>query len=235
MGDAQRIDAARLLAHEGARGTGDAVDDADIAREQVRELRQEQGRPQVVQEPLVEEGAGIVGPAQAGEDGPIDRIVALAAARRHHERERRLEGRILLHPGRVEGEAGGIDAEPLPQLHLALVRLLRDLRIEGERRDRVHRVGREGLGIRPRRRVRGEGRQMRLDALPRAGDESDSGDDDVAGLRAAHGWSPSSKPIFRARSRIGASSPAGNGMVRNRSSASQSALPSWRIAAFVTA
>ena len=82
---------------------------------------------------------------------------------------------------------GGIDAEPLPQLHLALVRLLRDLRIEGERRDRMHRIGREGLGIRPRRRGRGEGRQMRLDSLTRTGDESDSGDDDVAGLRAAHG------------------------------------------------
>ncbi len=41
--------------------------------------------------------------------------------------------------------------------------------------------------------------------------------------------------MVRARSRIGASSPSGNGMVRKRSSASQSGLPAWLIAALVTA
>ena len=39
--DAHRIDARRLLAHEGARGAGDAVHDRDVAGEQVGELRQE--------------------------------------------------------------------------------------------------------------------------------------------------------------------------------------------------
>ena len=61
MADAERVDPGGFLTHEGARGAGDAVDDADIAREQVRELGQEQGRPQVVQEPLVEEGTRIGG------------------------------------------------------------------------------------------------------------------------------------------------------------------------------
>ena len=66
--DAHGVDAGRLLAHEGARGAGDAVHDRDVAGEQVGELRQEQRRPQVAHQPFVEEGVGIGGLAQAGED-----------------------------------------------------------------------------------------------------------------------------------------------------------------------
>ena len=58
---------------------------------------------------------------------------------------------------------------------------------------------------------------------------------DVAVRLAAHALAPMSRPIRAARSRIGASRPSGNGMVRKRSSASQSALPAWLIAALVTA
>ena len=61
MGDADRVDAGLLLAHEGARGAGDAVDDGDVAGEQVRELGEEQRRPQVAHQALVEEDAGIGG------------------------------------------------------------------------------------------------------------------------------------------------------------------------------
>jgi len=50
---------------------------------------------------------------------------------------------ILLQPGGVEGEAGGVDAEALPGLHLALVGLLRDLAVELERLQRMDRIGRE--------------------------------------------------------------------------------------------
>ena len=45
-------------------------------------------------------------------------------------------------------------------------------------------------------------------------------------------WEPDPRG---ARSRIGASSPSGNGMVRKRSSASDNSLPACRIVALVTA
>ena len=54
QGDPQGVDAGGLLAHEGARGAGDAVHDGDVAGEQVRELRQEQRRAEAVRQPLVE-------------------------------------------------------------------------------------------------------------------------------------------------------------------------------------
>jgi hypothetical protein len=40
MRDPHRVDAGLLLAHEGARGAGDAMHDRDVAGEQVGELRQ---------------------------------------------------------------------------------------------------------------------------------------------------------------------------------------------------
>ncbi len=78
--DAHRIDPRRFLAHEGARRADDAMDDRDIAGEQVGQLRQEQRRPQIAHQPLVEEGAGIGGLPAIGQDRAVDRDVALAAA-----------------------------------------------------------------------------------------------------------------------------------------------------------
>ena len=54
--------------------------DGDIAGEQIRQLRQEQGRTQIAHQPFVEKGAAIFHLANAGEDCRIDRNVALAAA-----------------------------------------------------------------------------------------------------------------------------------------------------------
>ena len=64
--DAHRVDAGRLLAHEGARGAGDAVHDRDVAGQQVGQLRQEQRRPQVGRQPLVQEGVAARRAAAAG-------------------------------------------------------------------------------------------------------------------------------------------------------------------------
>ena len=54
-GDLDGADPGALLAQEGARRAGDLVDDRDVAGDQVRELREEERRPQVVRKALVEE------------------------------------------------------------------------------------------------------------------------------------------------------------------------------------
>ena len=146
--DAHRIDAGGFLAHEGARGAGDAVHDRDIAGEQVGELRQEQRRPQVAHQPFVEEGVRVLGAAAVPrQDGGVDRDVALAAAGRDDHVRAREEFGVALDAGGVERKAGRIGADALPRLHLPLVALLRDLLVEVERRERMHDVGREGRRV----------------------------------------------------------------------------------------
>ena len=58
--DPCRVDTRGFLAHEGARRAGHAVHDGDVAGEQVRKLRQEQRRAQIVHQPLIEKaGSGV--------------------------------------------------------------------------------------------------------------------------------------------------------------------------------
>ena len=148
--DPHRIDAGGLLAHEGARGAGDAVHDRDIARKQVGQLRQEQRRAQVAHQAFVEESIGIVGLRQAGEDRAVGRKVALAAAGGHDHVHAREHLGIAFDAGGIEREPRGIGADALPRLHLALVALLRNLLVEFERRDRMHHVGRKCRACRRR-------------------------------------------------------------------------------------
>ena len=145
--DAHRVDAGRLLAHEGARGAGDAVHDRNVAGEQVGELRQEQRRPQVAHQPFVEEGAGI-----GGLGLPVRIVPSTATSRSPPPAATIMSMRaeqlgVALDAGVREREPGRIGADPLPRLHLALVALLRDLLVEIERRERMDEIGREGLGI----------------------------------------------------------------------------------------
>ena len=56
-GDAHRVGARGLLAHEGARGADHAVHQRDVARQQVGKLREEQRRPQIGQQLLVQQRA----------------------------------------------------------------------------------------------------------------------------------------------------------------------------------
>ena len=79
--DAHGIDAGGFLAHEGARGAGDAVHDRDIAGEQIGELRQEQRGAQVAHQPLVEKG-GRIGGAAACRSGSRRRPRGRARRRR---------------------------------------------------------------------------------------------------------------------------------------------------------
>ena len=71
---------------------------------------------------------------QRRQNGAVGRDVALAAAGRDDHVGARQNIRIALDAGRFEREAGGIGADPLPRLHLALIAFFRDLLVEIERR-----------------------------------------------------------------------------------------------------
>ncbi len=175
MGDAHRIDAGGFLAHERARGAGDAMNDGNIAGHQVRELRQKQCRPQIVHQPLVEEGGGSIAPAQSGQDRGIDCRVALAAAGGDDHVHARQQFGIAFDAGAVEGEPRRIGANALPSLHLALVAFLGNLLVEVERGDRMNDEGRPGHCIgRSRRRV--ETLPMRLRPFAEARDDAHARD-----------------------------------------------------------
>ena len=81
--------------------------------------------------------AGVGGGLQAVEDGGIGRHVALAAVGGNNGVRVRKDVEIAGDAGVGEREARGIGAEPLPRLHLPLVRFLRNLRVEVERHHRV--------------------------------------------------------------------------------------------------
>ena len=73
-GDANRVGAAGLLAHEGAGRTDHAMHDGDIAGQKIGKLRQEQGRAEVAQQVLVQERAWIGCLGVTGQDGGIDGV-----------------------------------------------------------------------------------------------------------------------------------------------------------------
>ena len=91
--------------------------------------------------------SGFAALRQAGQDRGVDRDVALAAAGGDDHVGAREHVGVALDAGGVEREPGGIGADALPRLHLALIALLRDLLVEIERRERMHDVGREGRGV----------------------------------------------------------------------------------------
>ena len=135
MSDAERIGGGAFLAHEGAGRTGDAVDDGDVACQQVRKLGQEKGGAEAGGQHLVQPGA-INRLGQFGIHLLVQRQVALAAAGGDDQVH-------VVHQGAgvriVDGKTGGIGAQALPGLHLALVTLLGDLPIERQGRQGVDR------------------------------------------------------------------------------------------------
>ena len=82
---------------------------------------------------------------------------------------------VAFDAGAVEREAGGIGADALPGFHLALIALLRDLRVEIDRRQRMHDEGRERRGVGARLR-RHQLLPMGLGPFAQAGDDADAGD-----------------------------------------------------------
>ena len=137
-----------FLAHERARGAGHAMDDRDIAGEQVGELRQKQRRPQIVHQPFVEEGRRGVALARRRSGSRMSTAMSRSpppAATIMSVRPR-ISG-VALDAGGIQRQPGGIGADALPGFHLALVALFRDLRVEVDRRERMDDVGREGFVV----------------------------------------------------------------------------------------
>src|SRR2546423_1161001 len=194
--DPRRVDAGSFLAHEGARGSGDAVYDGDIAGEQIRELRQKQCRPKVVHQPFVEKDRTRIVLQVAIEDGHIDGDIAFAAAGGNDHVHAAEDFLVALHAGGIQRKSCGVGADALPGFHLALVALFRDLGVEADRRERVHDVGRkalvvdiDALGI--------ERIPMRIQPLAKRGHDADAGDPDF--LAFAHcATACSGKPILLA-------------------------------------
>ncbi|KIT81882.1 hypothetical protein QT20_00080, partial [Staphylococcus aureus] len=137
------VDAGGFLAHEGARGPAHAVNDRDIAGKQIGELCQEQRRPQFVHQLFVEDGGRQVTLRVGIHDRQGDIEVTLAAAGRDDHVHPRQDFLIAFDAGGIQRQPGGISADPLPQLHLALIALLRDLGVEADGGDRMNHIWRE--------------------------------------------------------------------------------------------
>ena len=141
---------------------------------------------------------------------------------------------LPLTPAEIERKTGGISADPLPGLHLALIALFRNLRVEIDRRQRMHDERRKGRGVGARLR-RHQLLPMRVAAFAQAGDDADAGDPGFA-LRRQPSASASipGKPIrvgdfaHLLRHRRHWEMPR----TRKVSSASQIALPSQVMVAF---
>ena len=152
MRDPHGVDAGRLLAHEGARGAGDAMHDRDVAGQKVGQLRQEQGRAQVAHQAFVDEHFWLLGLGQTGQDCGIDRFVALGSSGDRDHVHAGEEVGVAFGAGTFECETRGIGANPLQRFHLPLITLLRDLAVEFERGQPVDGVGRVKVGVGSRRR-----------------------------------------------------------------------------------
>ncbi len=137
------IDAGGFLTHEGARRSGHAMDDSDVAGQKVGELRQKQRRAQIVHQPFVEEAGRGVSLSLGIQNRAVDGEITLAATGGDDHVHLRQDLAVALDAGRVERKACGIGADALPRFHLALVTLLRDLRVKGHRHHGMDDVGRK--------------------------------------------------------------------------------------------
>ena len=84
---------------------------------------------------------------------------------------------LPLTPGGIERETGGIGADALPVLHLALIAFFRDLRVEIDRRQRMDDKGRESRRVGDRLCFR-QFLPMRVGPFAETGDNSNAGDPD---------------------------------------------------------
>ena len=155
------------------------MDNRDVAGEQIGELRQEQRRPQVAHEPLVEKGVRVGGFALVAQDCSVDRDIALAAAGGHNHVHARKQLAIAFDAGVCQRQPSGIGADPLPRLHLALIALFRDLLVEVERSERMDEIWREAFGVDLDSSFR-QALPMRLRPFAEARHDADAGDPNLA-------------------------------------------------------
>ncbi|MCC0013163.1 MAG: hypothetical protein H6877_07565 [Rhodobiaceae bacterium] len=102
------------------------MDDRDVAGNEIRQLRQKQGRAQFVRQPLDQHARTVVGLQHLPCDLVVDGNIAFTCRRRprsfHAIEKIRIARRRI-----VDGQTCRIDPEPLPGFHLALVAALCDL------------------------------------------------------------------------------------------------------------
>ena len=128
------------------------MDQRNVAGEQVRQLRQKESGAQIAHQAFIEKGARRIGPlAQTGHDRGIDRDVALAAAGGNDHVGVVEQFGIAGNAGIGERHARGIDADPLPGLHLPLIALFGMCLSKLIGPELMHDVGREALVVVGRR------------------------------------------------------------------------------------
>ncbi|MNI03158.1 hypothetical protein D3C73_560540 [compost metagenome] len=173
-------DAGSLFTHEGARGTGDLVDDRDISGHQIGELREEERRPQFRRKLLVQQNVAVVALQGFIDDQRIDLDVALTATGGDNHVHRGACFGIFFETGVIKRQTGGKDAEPLPVFHLALV-AFDDLGGPVDFRKRMDRIRREALGFHGRLAGgdRRQERDMRILADALTGDNANTGDHNI--------------------------------------------------------
>ena len=121
--------------------------DRDIARQQVRKLRQEQRRTQIVHQPLVEEtGSGVAFRFQI-QNVAVHREIAFATTGGDNHVHPSEDLLVAFNAGRIQREPGGVGADALPAFHLALIAFLGDLRVKIHRRQGMDDVRRKTLFI----------------------------------------------------------------------------------------
>ena len=152
----------------------------DIAGEEIGQLRQKQRRAQVAHQPFVEKNVRAIGFAYAGEDRIVGGDVALAAAGGDDHVGAVEQIRLAGNAGVAERQARRIGAGALPQLHLALIGLFRNLLVKAHRRQRMHDIGREGLVVVGRRIAVLEALPVCLHALAETRQQPDAGDPHLA-------------------------------------------------------
>ena len=158
------------------------MNDRDVAGKQIGELCQEQGRAQIAHQPFVEERAGLGHFAHAGEDAAIGLNVTFATGGRDDQIGAVEQIGFAGDAGVAERETGGVDADPLPHLHLPLIAFLRYLLVEIHRSKRMHDVGRKAFVVVRRRVTALEMVPGRLEPFAEASDETDAGDPYIAAL-----------------------------------------------------
>jgi hypothetical protein len=180
LGDADTVHPRGLFPHKSARGADDAVHQRDVAGEQIGQLRQKQRRPQIAHQAFVEKNVRAIGLAHAGKDRIVGRDVALAAAGGDDHVGAIEQIRLAGNAGVAERQARRVGAGALPQLHLALIGLFRDLLVKAHRRQRMHDIGREDLVVVRRRVAALEALPIRLNTLAETRQQPDAGDPHLA-------------------------------------------------------
>ena len=141
-------------------------------------MREKERRPQIIQKTVVQEFSRIGCAREAGQDRAINGDVALTAAGGDNHVHFADQIRLALGLGALQRKSCRVCADTLPRLHLALIALLGDLRVEVDWDDRVRNTWSEVCQVR-RNRGSVQALPVRLEAFAEAGHNPNSGNDNI--------------------------------------------------------